>query len=444
MKLRLSLVLACCVLPYLLCADLVVGQIEICPEGDFRCLDQRLGAACMATPEGATAETCAVWLSELLTRPDVNAPEAQEILGHTYLLLATLSEDPVVRQSYRDQANATFQSWSIEDPTDVRSLYGLSAAATRREQSAAHLRRAVAIDPTDLRAVDFLAQVLLNTSGVPAITESIEIQEYAYAEADIPIETRRVILASSITSHYRELIRRLESTQDASDAGAAETAEAQARLATFIAQARQDLAIDSRLMEIRQGAADDPDRTVSHLSILCHDRSLFMFGADVCVEALDTVVDAALASPATADSVNLADAIGSTLRSLALDNLGTIDREFPGWRTHFATSLRVLMSSGVLSDTVSYAYSYVEREDADARLTTLQRGAELFPDSQDIRSALVFEYILRGMREEAIEQYLILVEGQQDYYGSREYAEDMIDQQIELRRNQPDLYGIER
>ncbi len=339
MNRRLSLLFTCCVLPYLFGADLVVGQVEACPVGDYRCLDQRFGAACMATPEGATDETCAVWLSELLSRPDVNAPEVQEILGHTYLLLATLSEDPVVRQSYRNQANATFQSWSIDDPTDVRPLYGLSATATRRGQSVAYLRRAVAIDPTDLRAVEFLAQVLLNTSGIPAITESIEIQEYAYAEAEVPTELRRVLLASSITSHYRELIRRLESTQDASDAGSAEIAEAQARLTAFIAQARQDLAIDSKLIEIGQAPADDPDRTVSHLSILCHDRALFMFGAGASVEALDIMVGAALASPATVDGVKLADAIGSALRSLALDNLGTIDRAFPDWRTHFAASL---------------------------------------------------------------------------------------------------------
>ncbi len=101
------------------------------------------------------------------------------------------------------------------------------------------------------------------------------------------------------------------------------------------------------------------------------------------------------------------------------------------------------MSSGVLSDTVSYAYSYIEREDSDARLLTLQRGTELFPHSQDIRSALVFEYILRGMREEAIEQYLILVEDRQDYFGSRQYAEDMIDEQIGMRRTEGGFYGID-
>ncbi len=440
---RSLIVSTCCMLLYPGWGDLAIGQSNQCPVEDYRCLDQRFGAACMATPEGATAETCAAWLSELLDRTDVNAPEVQEILGHTYLLLATLSESPDARQSYRDLADVTFQGRSTEDPSDVRPLYGLSAAARTREQSAAHLRRAVAIDPTDLRAVEFLARVLLNMSGIPAVLESIEIQEYAYAEADLSNEMTRLRLASSLAFHYRNFIERLESALGTPESDEARIADAQARLTAFIERVRQDMAIDTKLMEIRQAPTEDSSLTVSYLSTLCHRHAIVVFGAGNCIDSMDVVIEAALTTSTTAVGTQLAEAIGSTLRSMVID-AWMFERDFPEWRRHFAASLRELIAAGVQSEAVYYNHYYMELEDAGARLLTLQRGLELFPDSQNIRQALVGEYVLRRMREEAIEQYLILMAGRADWDGSRESAGERIDERIYLQRNDPDLFGVER
>ncbi len=404
MNTRSFSVWSCCAALYVGFAALALSQQAECPFEDHLCLDQRFGAACVAVSAGADAETCSAWLTEVLQRPDIGSPDVQSLVGSTYVALAHLTADRQLGQSYLDQAEATYLQILIENPADVRILRRLSSTATTPLGRAEYLRQAVEIDPTNLVAVHDLSRALLNVGSVASTLERVAVQERAYSEADLSSERDHLNLAFSLGLSYRVLIAQLESSDPPADS--VQITAVQSRLASFLDQAREDLHWESRLSEALQEPASAPERTTATLSFLCDRHARATFGAGDCIESVATVADAMMSSGDTGTGLRLADAVASSMMSLAMDEFG-VEADYADWRERFAELSQSLLSRGVETPSLYRAYFHMELQDPDARLETLQRGSARFPGNRDIANALASEYLDRGMRDEAINQMVI-------------------------------------
>jgi tetratricopeptide (TPR) repeat protein len=421
MSSRLSFVQACSVLFLLGHAGSVPGQQEGCPLGNFECLSERFGVACVDRIGGATADTCLAWLVELQRRSDVDAPRAMVTLGYTYSLLARLSEDRDVARSYREQAATTFRQVREEDPANVQALYGLVSIAETPEQRVDYLRQVVAISPSDLQAVNRLANALTNVGGLANNLERINVQERAYAETDLRFgqtqvasEELRWRLVGDLASSYRWLVSQLMS----SDADSSDIADAEANLASFIGRARSDLRIEAMVSEINREPAADPGQTTTKLSSLCRSEALSVFGANACMDSLAVVIEAVATSGGSVAGFQLADVVASTMVSMAGDYWLFIRMDYPDWIDQSVAALRRLMASGMETAALYAAYSTFE-SDPEARLTALQRGSALFPADGEVALELGMEYLRRGRSEDAIAQFLIAQDGLPDYSQGR-------------------------
>ncbi len=400
---------SCCAALYVGFAALALSQQAECPFEDHQCLDQRFGAACVAVSAGADAETCSAWLTEVLQRPDIGSPDVQSLVGSTYVALAHLTADRQLGQSYLDQAEATYLQILIENPADVRILRRLSSTATTPLGRAEYLRQAVEIDPTNLVAVHDLSRALLNVGSVASTLERVAVQERAYNEADLSIERDHLNLAFSLGLSYRVLIAQLDSSDPPADS--VQITAVQSRLASFLDQAREDLHWESRLSEIRREPESDPEQTAAILSFICDRHARSTFGATDCIDSVTSVADAATVLGGTDTGLRLADAVASSIRSVALDEFG-VDAHDADWTERFAAATQRMMASGAETPGLYFAYSYMKpymrNLDPDEMLTTLQRGSARFPEDPDIAVVLMGEYLERGLRDEALEQARIV------------------------------------
>ncbi len=427
MKPRLSKVSVCGAMLLIGFGLSAPAQNGDCPIGDTMCLDQRFGAACVDIREGATEETCTIWLAELQRRPDIGEPDTQLLVGVTYSALFKLSDDPSLSRNFRELGTTTFRQLLDQYPTDIRALYGLASTATSREEYAGYLRQIIDIDPNNLHAVEHLGNILLDMAGASQALESVDIRERAYAEAALMDPATRLRLAYGVTVTYRTLNHHLLEALESSEADRIRISEAEDRLSAFVDQVREDFRSDRMSGEINQEAIGDPDHAIAQLTIICDRHALSVFGAGDCMESVNNIAESIVASPQTAPATRLADAVGSILVSMVIDEW-RFQRDFPDWRERFAESLRTLMTSGVRSGAVYYAYYYFELDDPDARLNALQQGSTLFPENRNIARALGEEYVRYGMRDEAVEQFLVAWEGSRGWDGSLEYVQGRVDE----------------
>lgn len=310
MKHKPRIIQITCALMLLMFLQPAVGQAESCPLGDYVCLDQHFGLACVNRTGGATGETCAAWLAELQGRPDAGAPEAQLLVGHTLLSLSTFGADRDARASYRNQAVATFGQLVSGIPTYVSALTALSSLVETSDERRDLLVRAVAVDPSDLFVVEQLASAV-------SLPEFIELYEQTYDRSHLRFggarsssENLRWRVASRLASAYLRLAGQIAST--GSDAAA--IAEIEARRAALVTRAREDLRVEAIIGEIHSAPASDPERTTANLSILCQSDALTLFGAGECMEALAVVADIAETWSGTTAGITLADLVVSTMR----------------------------------------------------------------------------------------------------------------------------------
>lgn len=400
MKRNWPIALPACALVLLGCAYPAVGQDGACPAGDYVCLDQHFGLACVNRMDGANGETCAAWLAELRSRPDVGAPEAQLLAGHTLRSLSTFGDDREMRASYRDQASAVFSRLVAENPAYVEALMALSSLVDTSEGRRELLRRAAAADPSDMLVVQSLA-------AAEDLPERIDLYERTYAEPHLRFggamsssEGLRWRVARNLASAYRTLASSLASSQ----ADASAVADAEARLAAFIGRVRDDFRIDAMLAQRHSDAADDPDGTAGRLSSLCRTEALGVFGGYDCIEALDAVAETAVAAGGSRAGLQLADLVATTMDSLP-GSIRQLESAYPHWREVFPVTLGRLIASGADSPTVFRVYAKFET-DPEARLNMLLHASEVHPEDAEVAVSLGTEYLLHGMRDAAIGEFL--------------------------------------
>ncbi len=401
-------IVICCALLFLGSVYPASAQSDECPVGDHACLDQHFGTACVNIRDGATEDTCSAWLVELQRRPDIGEPDAQLLMGTTYRSLSRHTDDPNLSRTFRELATATVQQLVDQTPTNVRALHRLATTASNNEDRAEILRRVVAIDPTDLTAVERLAAVLINISGTDSARERIDIQEHAYDQANLSDNRVRLRLAQSLLLSYRMLIDRLVAAPGSSQSDPVQVADVEARRSAFIDQVREDLRIDTMRGEVHLRPASDSDRTAAHLSLLCRNDAVSVLGGRDCIESLDAVVEAATMSGGTEQGFHLADAAALTMRSL-IGNDRQLSADFPDWRSRFAASLLQLIANGIETPNVYASYAVIELE-PEVLLPVLRRGLTSFPDDRDVAVAMAYVYVWNGMRDDAVEQFLLIDE----------------------------------
>ncbi len=420
--------LACGVVLLLGFGPLVSAQDDECHVGDYACVDEQFGSACVARSMGATTETCVTLLQSLLQRADADAPEMQVTIGYTYLASGQFSEVPQTGQSYREQSAAIFEQLrGAEYPVNVRvsALYGLMAAAVSHEERVEHLRSIVAIDPSNLQAAHHLADELRNRGGIPGLIEGVDVLQHAFTESSGADVAARLRLAFGVAHRYRRLVNELASSDPTG------SAEAQAGLEAFLDRAREDFRWNSLLRDVHQDPVTDPAQTATALAIICRDHAVSTFGPHDCVESLMVVADAAARSGGTTGGLQLADAAASTMASLSIDGWRFL-RAYPDWPDRVTASLRQLLSSGMETAAVFSAYAQFE-SDPESRLIALQRGATLFPTDGDVALFLGLEYLRHGIHDQAIEHLLVA----QDEVPS--HVQGRVDGLLRMARGEADL-----
>ncbi len=340
-------------------------------------------------------------LDSLQQRSDAGTDEVQALIGITYRALGTyFGASREESEAYLEQATTAFQRLHDQSPDNVNALLGLSSLAETRDERIDHLRQAVETDPSNQIAVQTLSNAL-HRLGMPGVRESINSQQQAYVATDHADEAARWRLAYGISVDYRVLLLQLEASYPS------QIAEVEGSYAAFLEQIRQDLRWEEVLADASREPANDPERIAANLSIVCRHYARSMFGARDCIGSVLSVADAAATIGGTDTGLRLADAVDSSIRSVALDEFG-VDAGDADWYERFAAAAQRMMASGAQTPGLYVAYAYMKpymgNMDPDEMLTVLQRGSVRFPDHRDVAGVLMGEYLERGLRDEALAQ----------------------------------------